>query len=613
MRNGWRWRLILTCALLPAAAARAQSDDPLDALARAVGGAQEENQGEVEVEVSARGTIELHTADVALAAVLQALAQGAHRNIIASPAVQGTVTASLYNVDFEQALGAILKQNGAGFIVDGDFIYVYTNEELAKIQQAPPIGRLIMLNYITATEAQNIITPLLSDIGKVTISPTTATGLSGNAEDGGGKDHAGSDYIYVYDRPDRLEAAVEAIAEVDVRPRQVLIEATILRASLKDDNALGIDFNIVGGVDLELLGATSQGIHNVALGTLPQERFEKFNSNLGTDFRADVPPGGLTLGVIKDHVAVFLRALEDVTDTAVIANPKMLVLNKQKGQVIVGRRDGYLTTTFTDSVATQTIEFLETGTQLIFRPFVGDDGFVRVEVHPEDSTGGVNSQGLPFEQTTEVTSNILVRDGHTVLIGGLFRELSTDKRSQVPGVGNIPGLGELFKSRQDSLEREEVIILLTVHVVKDHALYEGKSAEQWENIENLRVGLRQGMMWHGRERMAQDQYRRALECYSHGDNEKALWWVNLAIHNYSRMTAAMQLREKILGERAWDEDNVSTRHFLQRMIRTEQGETGTMHQRPALELRPPPDLHGPEGLEDDDDSTETGSREGASP
>lgn len=203
--------------------------------------------------------------------------------------------------------------------------------------------------------------------------------------------------------------------------------------------------------------------------------------------------------------------MEEVTDTTVLANPKILALNKQKGQVIVGRRDGFMTTTVTETQAIQTVEFLETGTQLVFRPFIGDDDFVRVELHPEDSVGFVNAQGLPSEQTTEVTTNVIVRNGETILIGGLFREVTTDARSQIPWLGNLPGIGALFRSNSDSTSREEVIILLTIHIVKDREAYAAASREQYEDIERMRVGIRQGLMWHGRERVAQAQYRKALD------------------------------------------------------------------------------------------------------
>jgi type IV pilus assembly protein PilQ len=265
-----------------------------------------------------------------------------------------------------------------------------------------------------------------------------------------------------------------------------------------------------------------------------------------------------------------------------VANPKVLTLNKQKGQVIVGRRDGYLTTTVTETQAIQQVEFLETGTRLVFRPFVGDDGFIRVELHPEDSVGFVNAQGLPSEQTTEVTTNIIVRDGETILIGGLFREVTTDARNQVPGLGSIWGLGQLFRSTSESTSREEVIILLTIQVVKDHDAYVADSLEQLHNVERIRVGVRQGLMWHGRTRLAQRHYRKALDYYSAGETEQALWHTDLALHNNARMIAALDLKERILGQRAWDEDGTGGRSFIYRLIAGDGGATPVPFGRPSL-------------------------------
>jgi type IV pilus assembly protein PilQ len=292
-------------------------------------------------------------------------------------------------------------------------------------------------------------------------------------------------------------------------------------------------------------------------------------------------------------VAMFIRALEEVTDTVVVANPKVLTLNKQKGQVIVGRRDGYLTTTVTETQAVQTVEFLETGTTLIFRPFVGDDGFVRVELHPKDSVGFVSAQGLPSEQTTEVTTNVIIRDGETILIGGLFREVTTDVQSQVPGLGSIPWLGVLFKSKNEESSREEVIILLTLHVVKDQSHYAAASEELFQDVERMRVGQRQGLMWTGRERLAQHHYRKAIDAMNAGDTKSALWHADLAIYCIPRMLPAIELREKITGKRAWDEDGTGGRSFLYRLIAQEKGYPPEMFGRPE-----PPALPKPEPKED---------------
>ncbi len=534
-----------------------------------------------EVSVTDRGTVEIHVAGLPLATVLRLLSLKGRRNIIASPNAKGTVTANLYDVTFEEALEAILIANGAGYRRVGDFIYVYTDQELAEMTVGRRVTRVFPLNYISAADASSYISPVLGEDGTVSPSPPPADGLKSTMADAGGNSNAAQDFIIVSAPSDKLGEVAEILQAIDVRPKQVLIEATILRAQLNDENALGIDFVLLGGVDLELLGAASNGIADISLGALPQDRFERFNAAAATDFAANVPSGGITIGIIKDQVALFVRALEQVTDTVVLANPKILALNKQKGQVIVGRRDGYLTTTVTETQAIQTVEFLETGTQLIFRPFIGDDGFVRVELHPEDSVGFVNAQGLPSEQTTEVTTNVLVRDGETILIGGLFREVTTDARSQVPGLGNLPFIGPLFRSTNDSTAREEVIILLTIHIVKDREAYAEASREQFESIERLRVGIRRGLMWHGRERLAQWHYRKALDAMNNDAPDKALWHAKMALHNYPRFMPAIMLRERMSGERAWDEDGTGGRDFLHRMIAREKGYDLPSFSRPA--------------------------------
>ena len=556
----------LTLGLLLSVPTRANDDPPAD---EPISGMQ------TEVTVDGNGRVNLFVEDAALSTVLRMLAVQSGRNIIASPGVTGSVTANLYEVTFDEALQAILMANRAGYRMAGDFIYVHTLDELDELAAAAaarPVTRVFRLSYVTAADAGSYIKPLLGSDEKLSASPDPATKLESDSGDGGGQASAAQDFLIVTAHPDKLREIERIIAKIDVRPQQVLIDATILRAELSDENALGIDFAIVGGVDLEMLGATSNGITDLTLGPLPQDRLERFNSTAMSDFAGDVPDGGLTVGILKDKVALFLRALEQVTNTTVLANPKVLGLNKQKGQVIVGRRDGFMTTTVTETQAMQSIEFLETGTQLIFRPFIGDDGYIRMELHPEDSVGYVNAQGLPSEQTTEVTTNVLVRDGETILIGGLFREVTTDARRQVPWLGNLPGLGPLFRSNADSSSREEVIILLTVHVVKDQRAYAAASAECLDDLERMRVGLRRGLMWHGRERVAQRQYGKAIDAYNRNDLDKAVWHLNMALSNSATLLPAIHLKERILQQRTWDEDGSGGRTFLYRLIAAERGD-----------------------------------------
>ncbi len=579
----WLARLWIACLVAMLATGEVRAQDAPEPTA-----APTMNQSNVTV--TDRGRVQLHVADMPLSDVLRLLSLEGKRNIVASPQVQGTVTANLYDVTFEEALKAILVANGAGYITTDQFIYVYTQAQLAEMKQAAagkPVTRVFRLSYISAKDAESFLTPLLAGTGQVssgssvTASPRAESGIASSSDGAGGDNYAAGELVVVTAPVEKMAAVENVLREIDVRPRQVLIEATILRAELRNDNALGIDFSIVGGVDLEQLGAVSNAIQDVSLGQLPVERYELFNAAASTNFRKDVPAGGISVGIIKDHVAVFLRALEQVTDTTVLANPKVLALNKQKGQVIVGRRDGFLTTTFTETQAIQSVEYLETGTRLLFRPYIGEDDYIRIELHPEDSVGFVNAQGLPSKQTTEVTTNVLVRDSQTILIGGLFREVTTDARNQVPLLGGIPVLGQLFRSNNDTTQREEVIILLTVHIVKDQAAYAANSVDALDIGERVRVGLRQGMMWHGRDRLAQSQYQRAVEAQAQGDSGKALWHLDLALRNDRRLLPAIMLKEQITGQRAWDDDGANVRDFARRLIAQERGVHRPFYERPA--------------------------------
>ena len=393
------------------------------------------------VRVDTAGTFEIHVQGADLRGVLQLLSTQGRKNIVATQDVTGQVTADLYGVTFEGALEAILRSTGYVHEEKDGFIYVYTPEQLEAIRAAERtfVVRVFRLAYMTAQDIEELITPALSPEGTIAVTPESETGIEQSDTDTGGNSMATEDLIVVRDYEDNIENITKIIASLDVKPQQVLIEATILRASLTEDNDLGIDFESLAGINFSTLNSTATGF---LTGVVPQDTTPVNQITpagpIGTDLSATVPTGGLSVGIITNQVAMFIRALESITDVTVLANPKLLVLNKQRAEVMIGNRDGYITTTITETVATETVEFLETGTRLLVRPYIGRNGYIRMEIHPEDSDGGVSATGLPFESTTETTTNIMVRDGHTIVIGGLFRERTVNGRSQVPLIANIP-------------------------------------------------------------------------------------------------------------------------------------------------------------------------------
>jgi type IV pilus assembly protein PilQ len=543
------------------------------------------------VSITDAGLIEVHVRDTDITTVLEMLSYQARSNIVASKSVHGTVSANLYGLTLSEALDAILTPNQYAYRQMGKTIFVGTPDEISA-QLPPPETRILKLRYITKTEALTAVNTLLSPDGSAVIGGgESKDGTSGSkTTDLGQATEVSVDYLIVTDTAPHLDAIERLLEQIDVRPKQVLIEATILRATLNENNEFGIDFTLLGGMDFQNVSSQSVTSTNITTGNTPPERFEKTTFNVNTDLIGQFPEGGFSFGIIRNSVATFVRALEEVTDVAVVANPKIIALNKQQAEVIVGRRDGYLTTTVTETAAIQTVEFLETGTQIRFCPFINEDGTVRLAVHPKDSNGGLTSANLPFEETTEAQASILVEDGHTVLIGGLFRERTVSSRGQVPLLGDIPGAGLLFQRNSGQTVREEVVILLTVHILKDTSEEQERFASLLEDVERIRVGSRRGLLGSGRERLAQAFYQEAIRQVEQGHTGRALLNVRMALHNHPKHLSAIKLKERLLGQRMWDNEGSRSRLFLLDLIRQEQAPPEEVDQsgffgRPPLDLQ----------------------------
>ena len=199
---------------------------------------------QVDLVVAREGIVEMHIQDGKLYVVLQQLLLKSRRNIVFGRDVSGSVTVSLYNVTTEQALDAILKPNGFGYRTEGNFIYVYTQEDLDKIldEERILVTRTFRLNYISPTDAAKFIEPVLTpEAGSITLIPLSSGGLSAGGTGGDAQSLAIEDIIMVRDYEENFWAVEKILAEIDKRPKQVLVEATILRATLNEANALGID------------------------------------------------------------------------------------------------------------------------------------------------------------------------------------------------------------------------------------------------------------------------------------------------------------------------------------------------------------------------------------
>ncbi len=528
------------------------------------------------VQLGRAGAFEIHVQGADLRGVLQLLSTQGRRNIVATKEVTGEVTADLYDVTFKEALDAIMRSTGYVYEEKANFVYIYTAKQLQDIKKSERVleVKVFRLSYLTANDARALIAPALSEDGIVALTPEALTGIPTSSTEAGGNNYAAEDVLVVRDYEENVKHIADILERLDVKPDQVLIETTILRATLTENNDLGVDFNALSGIDFENLGATTTGMMDLKMATATNVNGSR-DFGLDTDFASSVPDGGMTIGVITNNISMFIRALECITDVTGGANPKRLITNKQRGEILIGERAGYLTTTVTETVATQTVQFLETGTRLVVRPFIGRDDYIRMEIHPEDSSGEVTTVGtwaLPSETTTEVTTNLIVRDGRTIVIGGLFRDKTTAGRSQVPVLGNIPYIGTMFRHTGDKINREEVIILVTPRIIR-HPTDEGSSEQIKDDVERFRVGARKGLRWWGRDRLAQAHLRWAKRELAAGRRDKALWNVDMALSLSTRLEAAIRLKERLTEQAYWaDESRISSiKYAIQKMVMQELG------------------------------------------
>ena len=521
---------------------------------------QVEDEPIQEIIIDEFGTVDLVVNETEVTQVLEMLAIQSRKNIIASNNVTGAVSANLYDVTFNEALDAILRVNGFGYIEEGNFVYVYTIEELDTIEKArrKTESRIYELHYLSATDANEFVTPLLSEEGEAAFRGDVVAGYQPSMTDGGGDSYAWASKLVINDYPENLDAIGLLLGELDTAPSQVVVEATIVQTRVTEDNEFGIDFTALSNIQIgSIAGGPLAAADDLISGTFGAINTEGVSTGIGNTTDPQFS-GGLKAGVIKDHVGAFLKVLDQVVDTTVLARPRLTCLNRQRCEVLIGTRIGYLSSTQTQTSTTQTVEFLDTGIQLTFRPFISPDGMIRMELQPSVSSATLRvdaGQTIPDEITQQLMTNVRCRDGETIILGGLFRESTTVQRNQVPFLGDIPIIGAVFRGQDDQVEKEEIIFLLTPSIIPDEQLWES-GKDSLAILEAVRVGARAGLLPFSHDQITANYNRDALDAYRLGDLDKALYWSNLSLRMSTSQPEMIRLREHITDEQEtiWERD-----------------------------------------------------------
>ncbi|MHC4303677.1 MAG: type II secretion system protein GspD [Planctomycetota bacterium] len=496
-----------------------------------------------EVNVTDYGTVDLAVQDTDLAQVLEMLSIQGRKNIITSKNVSATVSANLYDVTFYEALDAILSVNGYGYTEKGNFIYIYTQEELAEVEAASrrTESRIFMLEYLSAGDASEFIAPLLSEAGKASARGDVQTGFQPDISDGGADSYAYEAKLVVNDYTENLDAIATLLEELDTPPQQVLIEASILQTTLDEANSYGVDFAVIADMDFLDLTDPLSPVNNLLNGDDPNNGFQP-DDNEAVGVQSTVGntkgAGGFKVGVVSDEISVFLKLLDEVTDLSVLARPKIMALNRQRAEVI------------------------------------SKNGMIRMELSPSVSEASLrtvtDAQGLqvtiPDELTNEMTTNVRVKDGQTLVLGGLFRESTRVTQRQVPFLGDIPLVGAAFTGQDDVVDRDEIIFLITPSIVHDNVLWEiGNDALAYTDA--VRVGARAGLLLFSRAKVTGNYNTRAMNAFRDGNLDLAKHWTNQSLGVNKNQPEMIKLREELTGKRARGYDA----SIMERAIRGELG------------------------------------------
>jgi len=453
--------------------------------------------------------ISLDFKDADIQNVLRVLADVSHLNIIATDDVKGKVTLHLVDVPWDQALDLVLRSNRLEMSRQGNVVRISTVARLKEEREAlraaedaarelePLRVKYVKVNYARADDSLvDKVKGVLSERGSVTFDDRTNT-------------------IIVRDIPHGLQDAGELIQQLDTQSPQVLIEANIVEATEDFARGLGVQwgyrFNAgpqtgnptglnfpgtvgLGGSGLGT-GSPTGGLNGAPARGLPFLADFPIPGNFGSGFGANNGSAlDLALGSLDGSQALTARltALEEQGKGKVVSRPRVITMNNVAATIqsltilrVKLPSTGTVINTGTGGAAgsaSTATEKINTGITLVVTPQVSQDGFVLMSIYAKSSQPDFTHtvDNIPNEVSREANSNVLIKDGETVVLGGIYRNTSNDAESGLPYLRRIPALGWLFKRLLRSHHHEELLVFLTPKVVSAGAVALPPAERLWE-------------------------------------------------------------------------------------------------------------------------------------
>ncbi len=431
--------------------------------------------------------LSLNFQDIETRSVLQLLAETSGKNIVVSDTVQGNVTLRLRNVPWDQALDIVMTTKGLDMRQNGNVIMVAPAEEIAAretadleaqlaIQELEPVySEFLQVNYAKAADLSDLITgtdkgSMLSERGSIAVDDRTNT-------------------LLVQDTAERLQDIRRMVRTLDIPIKQVLIESRIVVVNDDFSRDLGVRLGVTGfnedGGDLIVASGTGSGtdtminsaLNNLAdpaNGTVYPIEVPLLNNRYNVNVPIADAAGRFSLAILQSDYLVDLEltALEAEGRGEIVSTPRVITANQKEATIKQGVEIPYQQSA---SSGATTIQFKEAVLELVVTPQITPDNNIIMDLRvSKDNVGDIISTGglggtVPSIDTRSVETQVLVADGQTVVLGGIYETERRETLKKVPFLGDIPFAGALFRSKQRVDNKAELLIFVTPRILEEGA------------------------------------------------------------------------------------------------------------------------------------------------
>lgn len=426
--------------------------------------AEEIQQAKLKKQVFTGKRISLNFQNINIRAVLQLLADFTGINMVVSDKVQGDITLRLNDIPWDQALDIILTTQGLDKKRSGNVMLVDTKASMGKmeeeqlknqqsIEKLEPIrSDLLQINYAKAVDIATLIkdkqNSLLSPRGKVSVDTRTNT-------------------IWIQDTGTKIEEVRDLIKQLDIPVKQVLIEARIVEVSKTFSQDIGIRWGVSKPTHLS---GTLEGANQLAQGIAPANvtpLSQRLNLDLAAAPANAMAPAsvGIALAKLGDNILLDLElsALESEGKAELISSPRLITTNQQSAVIESGQEIPYQEATSSGATA---VAFKKAVLSLKVTPQITPDSKILMELQiNQDTPSPERVLGVPSILTKQIQTNVLVNNGQTIVLGGIYKQDKNSSINRIPFFGELPVVGVLFRNKQITLNNDELLIFITPRII----------------------------------------------------------------------------------------------------------------------------------------------------